>query len=108
MKGQRSLQIYSYQCMESIWWLHHERVGDLSPVWGGLYWPGEATNACGSMEPMQVLSVRGLVDWPIKVVHVSGSLCPVIHLRHHPIHPMAARTLDLDLSLNACNTINNE
>ena len=73
--------------MESSGWLHHEHVGDLSLVWHDLYLHREATNACGSMEPMLVLSVRGLIEWPTKVVHVDGSLCPVIDPRHHPIHP---------------------
>ena len=73
--------------MESSWWLHRERVGDLGLVWRGLYRHREATDVCGSMEPTQVLSVRGLVEWPTKVVHVGGSLCPVVDLMHHPIHP---------------------
>ena len=59
--------------MESCGWLHRERVGDLGLVRRGLYRHGEATDACGSVEPTQVLSVRALIEWPTKVVHVGGS-----------------------------------
>jgi hypothetical protein len=73
--------------MESSWWLHHEHVGDLGLVWGSFYQHGEATDTCGSVEPTQVLLVRGLVEWSTKVVHIGGSLSLVIHPRHHPIRP---------------------
>jgi hypothetical protein len=61
---------------ESSWWLHRKCVSDLGLVWCDFCWHGEATDAFGSMEPTQVLSVHGLVEWPTKVMHVGGSLCP--------------------------------
>ena len=61
--------------MESSWLLHHERVCDLDLVWGGLCRHREATDACGAVEPTQVLLVCGHVKWPTKVVHIGGSLC---------------------------------
>ena len=72
--------------MESSWWLYHEHVSDLGLVWRNLYRHREAMDVCGSMEPTQVISVHGIVEWPTKVMHVGSSLCLVVDPRHHPIH----------------------